>query len=307
MIYRQHFDNVTCYVVQCMSAKDTLFAKLFQMLQIAGSYADDIKVSAPDEFDVLVLLKFPKPIPRASSPGYITINISEGMNTWMNWLKGDIEKYKRFIDNDGYLIQDQILDWLRTLVREILSEHRNSFKINGSEYNVHQQNSGPAVTLNVRVMKGSSQQGQFSIDLVPALQFQSSQAWVADCPPSLPLRHDRFWNAIPKPNKRCQTTVEYWDGSLALLFMEMFDVILEHFKTKTLWSLWHGQYNLLNQLNDNQSLNIYHNLKKIKETIQRSLSINKPDIIYEAILTCSEITAMEVQELQEPQSWCTIS
>lgn len=143
--FRQHFENVSHYVVECMKRKDIIFAKIFQMTQMAGSYADGIKVEAPNEFDVLVLLKFPKPVPVSSSPGYVTVNIKDGINTWLGWVTGNNEKYKRFIDTEGYLIQDQILDWLRVLVREILSEHKNIFKINGTEYKIQQINSGPAV------------------------------------------------------------------------------------------------------------------------------------------------------------------
>lgn len=359
--FRQHYENVSQYVIDCMKRKDVLFAQIYQMLQTAGSYADGIKVEAPNEFDVLVLLKFPKPVPRSSVPGYVTINIKDGISTWMGRLTGTDEKYKRFVDSEGYLIQDQILDWLRVLVREILSEHKQIFKINGFEYNIRQENSGPAVTLCVDVRNS----GFFSIDLVAALQFRSNDNWVADRPYFTKLR---FWNAIPKPNKshqhknrdwicsyaelerdylnglnrlkplikffkkirdkanltnlksyyiktiflhrRLEMPTDYWNGSLALLFMEMFDVILEHLRTKTLWSLWHRDYNLLNQLRDDQCGAIYHNLKSIKERIVKNLANGKPEIIYGEILTQAEMTAMERQEIVEEtasKSWCTIS
>lgn len=364
-VFRQHFDNVSLDVIKRMKEKDEVFAKIFQMLQLAGSYADGIKVEAPNEFDLLVLLRFPKPVPVSSVPGYVTVNIKDGINTWMVWLAGNEEKYKRFIDSEGYLIQDQILDWLRVLMRQILSEQRNILRINGAEYHIEQYNSGPAVTIDVTVKKSSfGGIGNFSIDFVPALQFQSNDKWVADKQPI--LRHQRFWNAIPKPNKmrlhknrdwicsyaeierdylnglnrikplikifkkirdkanltnlksyyiktiflhqRLQKPDNYWNRSLALLFMEMFDVILEHLRDQTLWSLWHDDYNLFSQLGVLQITNIYDNLKRIKLTIVKNLANNNPEIIYEQILTSSEMAAMEQKEEEElkEQSWCTI-
>lgn len=89
--------------------------------------------------------------------------------------------------------------------------------------------------------------------------------------------------------------------------MEMFDVILDHLRTKTLWSLWHRDYNLFDQLGDQLDA-IYYNLKRIKERIVRNAGDN-PEVIYNEILTQEEIRAMEhreeVEEAQEP-GWCTI-
>ncbi|XP_037051890.1 cyclic GMP-AMP synthase-like [Bradysia coprophila] len=363
--FRHHFSNVSQLMITQLKSKDTLFQKIFQVLQMAGSYADGIKVNAPNEFDLLVLLKFPKPIPvNSTTPGYVTINIRDGLNTWLGWLAGDQEKYKRFIDGEGYLIQNQILDWLRKLVRGILAEHKYLFKIHGAEYSINQQNCGPAVTLDVYVQKcPSGYIGHFSIDFVPALQFDSNDRWVADKRPNIQV--PRFWNAIPKPNKQVlhknrdwicsyaeierdylndlnrikplirifkkirdkahltnlksyyiktiflhrilEKSYDYWNRSLAVLFMEMFDVILNHLKTRTLWSLWHRNYNLFSQLHAHQIDAIYYNLKKIRDTITKNLVNNNPDIIYREILTREEMIDLEQREEEENQpSWCTI-
>lgn len=363
-VFAQHFVNVSTYVVECMKHNDELFKKIFQMLQLAGSYADGIKVTAPNEFDVLVLLKFPKPVPVGSRPGYVTINIKDGLNTFWGWMTNSEDKYKRFVDSMGFLIQDQILGWLRELVRGILREHKNIFKINGVEYSIEQRNSGPAVTLDVDVLKSpNGSTSYFSIDFVAALQFQTSNVWVADANPIIQV--PRYWNAIPKPNKlllhnnrewicsyaeierdylnglnrikplikifkkirdkftltnlksyyiktiflhhRLKVDPNYWNGSLAILFMEMFDIILEHLRTRTLWSLWHKDYNLFDQLGKLQTDAIYNNLKKIKENIVRNL--HNPEYIYQVILTSSEM--MEMMEMErmekiEDSQWSCI-
>lgn len=362
--FRQHFYNVSGHLIEILKYKDELFRKIFQVLQLAGSYPDGIKVNAPNEFDLLVLLKFPQPVPVISTvPGYVKINIREGLNTWNAWLTGAQQKYKRFIDDDCYLIQDEILDWLRTLVRGILAELNNVFRINGAEYQIFQTNCGPAVTLNVFILKcPSGYKGEFSIDFVPALQLESTRRWVADNQPN--SRVPRFWNAIPKPNKqmlhknrewicsyaeierdllnglnrikplirifkkirdkahltnlksyyiktiflhrRHEKPESYWNGSLAVLFMEMFDVILNHLHERTLWSLWHHNYNLFAQLNTEQINQIYYNLKKIRDNIIKCLINNNPDLIYNEILTKQEMIDMERREEAKQESWCTI-
>lgn len=92
--------------------------------------------------------------------------------------------------------------------------------------------------------------------------------------------------------------------------MEMFDVILEHLRTKTLLSLWHRGYNLFQQMDDYQLAAIYHNLKCIKEKIVKNLANNNPEIIYKEILTQAEMTAMEqkeeVERAEAERGWCTI-
>ncbi len=370
--FRQHFENVSQFLVNQMKIRDKMFAKLFRRLQVAGSYADGIKVNAPNEFDVLVLLIFPNPIPVGSVPGYVTINMREGLNKWLGWLtemEGNGEKYKRFIDSECYLIQHQVLDWLRVLMREILSDHRNVLQIGEAEYHIEQYNSGPAVTVDVTVEKSSfGGIGVFSIDFVSALPFHTNDKWVGDEQPPL-LKAPRYWNTIPKPNKmlqqrnkdwicsyaeierdllkglntikplirifkkirdkanltnlksyyiktiflhrRLQKSDDYWNKSLAVLFMDMFDVILEHLKAGTLWSLWHKNYNLFSQLDNPQINDIYLKLNRIKETIDKNLVKNNPEIIFEQILTSKEMEDMVEREIVEEkrvesERWCTI-
>lgn len=354
--FRQHYDNVLNHMMSCMKQKDHVFEKLYQEVKLAGSYADEIKVTAPNEFDALVILKFLGPNPVSSDPGFVTINITDSITKWLTWVEGTKEKYRRLVDAEGYVIQDGVLDWLRELVKEVLKEQKGILHINGTEYNVSQTNNGPAVTLNVDVQKSThcKEPGSFSIDFVPALQFQVKSKWIADRQDVSKINSYRFWNAIPKPNRlrshknrdwicsyaeierdllnrrnrlkplirvfkkirdkanltnlksyyiktiflhQCEQKSEaYWDGSLAEAFIEMFAVILEHLRTKTLWSLWHNNYNLFSQLNDNQMESIYGNLNKIKDTIEKNLMSGQPDLISKQILTPDEIRAMEESE-----------
>ncbi|XP_037043927.1 uncharacterized protein LOC119079929 isoform X2 [Bradysia coprophila] len=356
--FRQHYNNISDYMIQSMKERDNVFKELFQEVKLAGSYADEIKVTAPNEFDTLIILKFPKPNPVSSVPGFVTINISDGINKWRTWVDGNEGKYRRLVDTDGFVIQDGVLDWLRVLVRDILGEQESILRVNGAEYYISQTNHGPAITLDVNVRSSTHGGiGDFSIDLVPALQFQVHSKWVADKQAKSIVKDCRFWNTIPKPNKlrlhknrdwicsyaeierdllngrnrlkplirifkkirdkvklenlksyyiktillhqRLQKPDDYWNGTLSVLFLEMFDVILKHFQTKTLWSLWHNNYNLLSQLRENQIDAIYLNLKSIKDTMVKNLVNEKPDLIYKQILTSDEFTAMDESERKE--------
>lgn len=104
-MFTAHFDNVSQCMVRNMKNNDELFNKVFRGLRLGG-YADRIKVS---RYNVLVLVNFPKPkpFPISSHPGYINININEGLTTHRHF--GGVPAIN-INGNEGYLIQDPILE-----------------------------------------------------------------------------------------------------------------------------------------------------------------------------------------------------
>lgn len=85
-----------------MKENDEIFNKLYKCIQLAGSYADKIKISEPNEYDALIILSFPNPRVKLSRPGYVTINIEHKIQeTW--------KYYKIFVDQEGYLIQNKVI------------------------------------------------------------------------------------------------------------------------------------------------------------------------------------------------------
>lgn len=64
---------------------------------------------------------------------------------------------------------------------------------------------------------------------------------------------------------------DYWQKSLAILFMEMFDVMLKHLCQHHLASFWHNDFNLFQRYKPQQIKAIYLVLRKTKTKIVTNL------------------------------------
>lgn len=211
-LFTEHFNQVYRYVTDSMGEVDEFFKTVFQRQQLAGSYADRIKVGQPNEYDALMILDFPDPVVVKTRPGFVKINIREGIS------KRTIDKqnYQTLVDTDGFLLQDKVLDWLRKLIYEVMKRCDNVIRIERNEYSVtkHTMN-GPAVTLVLTIKKCAhgTAQGNFSIDFVGALAFDFQKKWFADFKPGFLTAKN--WNAIAKPNKTNQHKNREWTCSYA--------------------------------------------------------------------------------------------
>lgn len=189
----KHLNKVCEILIDKMKENDEVFEELFERLTLAGSYPDGLKISEPDEYDMLVVLKFPSPCVAASRPGYVTINISNALQN--GWVHGNVD-YKRFVDGEGYLIQNKALDWIKGIVRDTLNEEGYKLYDTMTTYSISQSYSGPAVTLHVSVSQFGSEDREFSIDFVICLAFHSDEWWTSDV-----SNVKGVWNAVPRPIK----------------------------------------------------------------------------------------------------------
>lgn len=211
-LFTQHFNNVYKHVTDTMGEIDEFFAHVFQRQQLAGSYADRIKVGQPDEYDALMVLDFPDPILERSKPGFVKINVRDGVAK--KWSTVDAQNYKALIDKDGYLLQDKVLDWLRVLIIKVLKRCDNVIRIGQNEYSVKRSSNGPAVTLHLTITQcNEGTTGNFSIDFVGALAFDFHKKWFADHKPQFLI--SKNWNAIVKPNKAYPNENREWTCSYA--------------------------------------------------------------------------------------------
>lgn len=203
-IFTEHFDKVYKHVTDSMGKADDLFQKVFRRQQLAGSYADRIKVGQADEYDALMVLDFPEPVVNKTKPGLVTINIKDGITK--RWSSVPEKNYKKLIDESGYLLQDKVLIWIRDLIYNIVKSRGNLLRIDSNEYSVAAESNGPAITLDITVKKcASGSSGKFSIDFVTALAFDFQKIWFADFTP--PIIRSKNWNAIAKPRKADNKTV----------------------------------------------------------------------------------------------------
>lgn len=76
-VFTTHYDIVRNWVINRMKSSDELFRKIYRRYQLSGSYADQLKVSKPNEYDVLMILDLRYPITELKTderkPGYVQI------------------------------------------------------------------------------------------------------------------------------------------------------------------------------------------------------------------------------------------
>ncbi|KAG4075939.1 hypothetical protein HA402_003765 [Bradysia odoriphaga] len=240
-LFTEHFNKVYKHVTESMGEIDEFFTKVFKRQQLAGSYADRIKVGQPNEYDALMILDFPDPIVKKSRPGFVKINVRDGIK--LKWSTIEEKNYKTLIDKDGYLLQDKVLDWLRNLIYNVVKSCNSVFRIGNNEYSVKHSSNGPAVTLDLTITKcehGTT--GSFSIDFVGALAFDFQKKWFADFTP--PFLTSKNWNAIAKPSKTVKNQNQEWTCSYA-------DIEREYLRdTQTLKQL----IRIFKKIRDTQSL-----------------------------------------------------
>lgn len=194
-VFTAHYDRIRVYVIDEMRRVDDLFNKIFRETQLSGSYADKLKVSKPNEYDVLMILELPVDRVTVGKLGYVQIKLAQH---WRNGLQG-------ISDHDGFLIQNRVLEWLRRIVQRIFPNPSHPITIENYSYKVSRSVSGPANNLKIQCCGVSnSENDKFSIDLVAALEFTVKDVWKADVDIPKKLFLHESWNAVPKPRKSTQ-------------------------------------------------------------------------------------------------------
>lgn len=187
-----HYDRVQQAVINKMKNTDDLFNRIFHRTELSGSYADQLKVSEPNEYDVLMILKLHNPIVlNVGRPGYVAINVTRRCIG-----------IKRISDSSGYVMQNKVLGWLRGIMKRIFPSPCQLVRFGVHEYRIKHDVNGPANTLTIQYASYSNDSNsEFSIDFVGALEFPVKEVWMADAC----IRKQSFlnsnWNAIPKPRK----------------------------------------------------------------------------------------------------------
>lgn len=201
--YTKHYDNVLQYITTKLKEKNDLFKKMFRRYELGGSYADNLKVSKPDEFDTDIILKLPgHPIAVTKctyKKDFVQIRFP-------NRETGDLVK---LTDDDGYLLQNRVLNWFISILDTVLlaeTYENNVFNliIRGNRYEVTKTQSGPALTLKVKVSNRYDKAGhqmKFDMDIVVSFLFERSD-WIATKPYPGEISETKYhWTAIPKPDR----------------------------------------------------------------------------------------------------------
>ncbi|NXE87467.1 CGAS synthase, partial [Menura novaehollandiae] len=152
-------NQVVSHLVQAIRSKDGAFSSIER--QSAGSYYERVKISEPNEFDIMLVM----PVAR--------IQLDEADDTgayyYLEFKRNPKEKYLlKFLDEDGKLSAFKMLQALREIIKQEVKNIKNV------EVTVTRKKAGsPAITLQIK-----NPPSEVSVDIILTLEVQ--QSW----PPS---------------------------------------------------------------------------------------------------------------------------
>ncbi|XP_063245541.1 cyclic GMP-AMP synthase [Prinia subflava] len=150
-------NTVVSHLVQAIRAKDSCFSSI--KLLGAGSYYERVKISEPNEFDIMLVM----PV------GRIQLDESDdtGAYYYVSFKRTPKEKgWLRFLEEDGKLSAFKMLQALREIIKQ---EVKN---IKGVEVTVARKKAGsPAITLQIK-----NPSSEISVDIILTLEAQG-KSW----------------------------------------------------------------------------------------------------------------------------------
>ncbi|KAL5276120.1 hypothetical protein ACFFRR_001751 [Megaselia abdita] len=202
--YTKYFDTVRDRILNQLQEDEPAFKSLYGGNDLAGSYADNLKVAHADEFDLQVYLRLRefrsmKVVATKGFPGLVDINMKTMLDDIqkMQQYKAVYDQLKALVDEEGYLIPIKLQSWFQRMFQKVLDKTGKTFDKNGDSYELAHSQSGPAHTLTVTVNKIY----KFSIDFVPVIKLLADEAWKADRAAVKTLEQSNMWVAVPKPQK----------------------------------------------------------------------------------------------------------
>lgn len=186
---------------------DEVFNKLYSKLDYVGSYFDGLRVAKPTEFDLNLIMKIPCDYKQIvventnAKAGFVKVNISKALqNIQQSNNEKVIRTIKQWCDNDGYLLENKVRQWLEGVISCRLGHGTKEVPVpSGRMVRITFGKSGPAFTLHVNI--GSD---VIDVDLVFTLQFPETMQ-----PPG-PIRWNSdlaaCWMVVPKES----TDSRFW-------------------------------------------------------------------------------------------------
>ncbi|NWI86504.1 CGAS synthase, partial [Pitta sordida] len=152
-------NRVVSHLVQAIRSKDGPFSSIER--QSAGSYYERVKISEPNEFDIMLVM----PVARLQ----LDESDDTGAYYYLAFKRQPKEKYLlKFVDEDGKLSAFKMLRALRAIIKQEIKNIKNV------EVTVARKKAGsPAITLQIK-----NPPSEISVDIILTLEVQ--QSW----PPS---------------------------------------------------------------------------------------------------------------------------
>ncbi|XP_067144464.1 cyclic GMP-AMP synthase-like receptor isoform X1 [Centruroides vittatus] len=203
-------------LIKQMELVSPLFKAVYQRIYYTGSYYDGLRVKNATEFDLNLVLAFPKNMDLEirttnSPPSFCTCKLKnkESLRKQQNF--EFIGKLLRefFDERTDFFLPDKIRRWLQGVFDSALL----SFEPSGDVKEIRKSSSGPALTIYIKTTTGT----QLDVDLVPVLEFKYP-AWPDGARKSFKTSipdDQKYWFIVPKPPqanscKSCQNYSYQW-------------------------------------------------------------------------------------------------
>lgn len=218
--YTAYFTAVRDHLLQKLQLMSPAFKSLCNGNDLAGSYADGLKVMSPNEFDFHVYLRLREfnllGVETVSDfPGQVDLNVKRVLDRIRPMQQySDVHKVLlSLIDENNYLVPKKIQSWLEGLLIRAKNDIGERFQIGSDKYYITHSRSGPAQTFDV-VVNGRD---TFSIDFVPVIKIMVSEHWPCPSRDPVSLSVNNFWVAVPKPRENTtsfQTSFEFMERKI---------------------------------------------------------------------------------------------
>ncbi|XP_022226922.2 uncharacterized protein LOC111077086 [Drosophila obscura] len=202
--YSEPYNELRDQLYSLWKRDEKILGKLVKGSTLEGSYGDNLKVSMPNEFDLVIHLVFPendriivKPDPRR--PGNVTLDMTKVMEAIRDKepLKPIYEQLQKLVNGKNMLLEDKLQNWLTSLMTQTLKKIGNQIEVKKSISTLKYKRCGPAHTIFV---DGPC---QFSVDFVPGIKLTAAQS-VLTGEQKQHFGRSTHWDAIPKPLKPAQ-------------------------------------------------------------------------------------------------------
>ncbi|XP_016985304.1 uncharacterized protein LOC108048876 [Drosophila rhopaloa] len=217
--YTTHYNALRDKLYTEWKGSDVL-GKLVNGYTLGGGYGDNLKVSMPDEFDLVIHLVFPendkikvRADPR--KPGNVILDMTEVMETIRNHHRAVFQLLQKIVNGKNELLEDKLQSSLQGLMSQAINKMGNQIEVDGVVSPICYKKCGPAHTIFV---KGRY---EYSVDFVPAIKLSAAQSVLAKAQKEH-FGQTPHWDAIPKPMKPAQNNnpsfrASYYDAERRLL------------------------------------------------------------------------------------------
>ncbi|KAM8712648.1 hypothetical protein ACLKA7_013045 [Drosophila subpalustris] len=221
-VYTRHYDALRDTIYSTLKSEMPM-GKWLCGHKLGGSYGDNLKITKPDEFDLVIYLKFPendkiivKKDPR--KPGNVTLDMTEVLNILHNQEHNKITftNLKKIVTANNLLLEDKLQDMISGAFKRALNKMGDKVIVDGRPSKIVYRRCGPAHTVFI-----DEPNMKYSVDFVPAVRLSAKQNVLG--PEQLKyFRNIQYWDAIPKPLKPFQSNnisfrASYYDAEKEML------------------------------------------------------------------------------------------